>query len=286
MATVFHCKYLKATLFRISQKYHAQEKQKKYNEFSSQFAHITMDYQKFITYYNRFVLNTNKKKLQKGVREAWIDMFSLEKWNALDDGHKRLHTVRECQPCKFIIFDPSPRLPVPSISLDSTCSTPSQSFHSSPSTPHPTPSSNLQMPKTPTTPFSSLKIDIPIHSTPSVKHQKQAASTVLTKLNEEFHCLYGKKFTDVVCKVPEAKLQAKPTEAERKKRDRKIRRDVRDELQNVLYSRDSQVLFGTRQTASQYESQRKAMFMESPADAKARTEKRNLVFISVNLVFF
>ncbi|XP_066914211.1 uncharacterized protein [Clytia hemisphaerica] len=147
MATVFHCKYLKATLFRISQKYHAQEKQK--------------------------------------------------------------------------------------------------------------------------------KLISPFNSTPSVKHQNKLRR-LLTKLNEEFHCLYGKKFTDVVCKVPEAKLQAKPTEAERKKRDRKIRRDVRDELQNVLYSRDSQVLFGTRQTASQYESQRKAMFMESPADAKARTEKRKL----------
>ena len=277
MANVFRCNYMVGALYRVGLKYHSTEKKEKFDEFKSQFCHVDMDYQTFLTYFTRFMLNASKKKLKNGVREAWSNKFSIEKWNALDDDYKKLHTLHECQPCKFYIFDPLPKLPVPTLSADSTCST-TQSLDSVPSTPLAASSSNLNLPKTPTTPFSTLHIDIPIHTTPSVKHQKEAASAVMTTLDKEFNNAYGETFTDVICKVKESKLQLKPTEAERKKKDRKIRRDVRDKLQNVMYSRDAEVLFGTRQTSTQYEKQRKAIFMESPADAKTRTEKRKLFY--------
>ena len=281
MANVFRCNYIKAALYKIQLSNFPGGLSEKYDEFSRQFPHVNLDYVTFITYYKRFTDSTRSKKISVKEKEEWIEKFSKQKYEHLDEAYRALHTLNECEPCKYWTFQaPSAKRPKPKLpkslptsqthtidSPDTNTKSPSFLSAHSPDFLPSTPKSIL--PKTPTTPFSSLQITLS-----NTSNEKKAASEVLKQINKPFATVYGKLFTDVLPKVPEANLQPKLSASERKQKLRKVQRGVRDSLNKEIAERDSTVLFGTRQSTTQYKVQRSSLYMETPENARIRTEKR------------
>lgn len=269
MANVFQCWYMKSAIYRINSTLHSTELSLKYDMFNEQFPHTALDKSMFLTYMKRFNDHNRKKKISQAERSLASNTFSLEKWNKLDSETKILHTLKICQPCKHL------SLSIPSNSPQPQISTPTQQ----------TPSLSVPEVRTPTTPLSSLSINIPIPEKPLNGADAVAAKELLSRANESFNSVFGKSFTEVICKVPESKLQLRPTDTERKQKIRKMQRNIKKSLENKIHSHDADVHYGTRQTKSQYCRQRLATFFETKEDATERTKKRKY-FISYIINFF
>ena len=69
-----------------------------------------------------------------------------------------------------------------------------------------------------TPPTINFTLPQPEKNLPGV--EKIAARAVLKEINSQFQPLYGKDFTEVLCKLPEAKIQPKETSAEKRKKKR------------------------------------------------------------------
>ena len=63
MANVFQCKYMQATLYRLSATVHSSELRTKYDIFCEQFGHINLDAKLYLTYYKRFTSFARKERI-------------------------------------------------------------------------------------------------------------------------------------------------------------------------------------------------------------------------------
>ena len=103
-----------------------------------------------------------------------------------------------------------------------------------------------------------------------------AAEAVLSDIGSQFKSIYNKEFTDVVPKVPGSNLQNRLTNAERVKKLRKLHKAVKSSIEETSHSREAKVVYGTRQSKSQYKTQGLAYHFESKENAETRTNKRKI----------
>ena len=157
-----------------------------------------------------------------------IEKFTLQRWNNLDAETKQRHTLNSCEPCKFIFLSSN-----------------------TPTTPSASSTSVLENVKTPLTPLSMLSINISISENPVKGTDKIIAKEVATQANKIFTTHFGTLFTDVAPRVPELNLQKRLTEAERKSKVRKVQRNIKTAIEKEIHTRDTNVHYGTRQTATQ-----------------------------------
>ena len=85
--------------------------------------------------------------------------------------------------------------------------------------------------------------------------------------------------------MKESNLVKKETDTERKRKFRKIHKRVKTSIETEQHSKAADVFYGTRQSKSQYESQRLALTHEEKEDAIIRTKKRNFYKHNFNKQF-
>ena len=308
MATIFQCKFIRFCAHHVNSNF-ISDNEKKFEYFNKQFSHIGINKKTFIDYLKRYITFARKKKLKI---EA-VEEFDIAAWEKCSDDIKMSHSLKECKPCslkalslvvlpfaKPIISSPPPcsssfststplsvavGLPLPAFSP----STISAVFHSSPSTislsSHnlSTPTSSKLSTRTPlnggledsATPVA-INISIPVPDKKIVGAEKVAAEAVLRDIGSQFKSIYNKEFTDVVPKVPGSNLQNRLTNAERVKKLRKLHKAVKSSIEETSHSREAKVVYGTRQSKSQYKTQRLAYHFESKENAETRTNKRKI----------
>ena len=137
-----------------------------------------------------------------------------------------------------------------------------------------TPSTSVLSSENDSTPVGAIKIVIPVPDKRIVGAEKVAAEAVLKELGSQFKQIYNKDFTDVVPKIPGSNLQIRPTNSERKKKLRKLHKAVKSSIEKTIHSRDTNIVYGTRQSKAQYGTQRLSYHFESKEKAEIRTEKR------------
>ena len=108
---------------------------------------------------------------------------------------------------------------------------------------------------TPVTPLQSLRItiDIPVAEKHLAGVEKAAARSVFQQVNSQWDKAYFKSFTEVLCKIPEAKVRPKPSPSKKKKNFRDMQRKVKNSIENNLNKVDCNTLYGIRQSKSKYE---------------------------------
>ena len=226
-----------------------------------QFPHVTLDKTTFITYVKRFNESNRKKRISHKNKKSIMNTFDLETWNKLSDDNKLLHTIKHCEPCLHL--SSSDANPVPCFTSTPTPTTPSSSSMS-----------------TPVTPRSSLCVDVDIPDKYIPGADSEVAKEFLSKANENFSNIFGKSFTSLVVKIPESNLTEKLSESLKKKKLRKMQRNIKEKIEKELHARDTSTHYGTRQTKAQYTKQRLAVYFESKEAACSRTEKRKY-YISI-----
>ena len=276
--------------YQVNRDFHSYDTDGKFNFFKSQFPHINMDKKKIMGYLKRFIKYSkeNKNKIN-GTLHSLKKEFNFEAWSKIDASMKLNHTTGDCLAC----FPVAEEISLSSSSSPTTPSTlsicqpsplsPSASCLVTPSTKscHVTPStqsvnlddSGFSVIHTPNTPFRSLCISVPIPDKTLPDAEKIAAKLAIAKLDEGFKLAYGKPFTDLAPKVPGSKFQLKLTSVERKRKMRNLHKKVKQSIEKEMHSRDTNTLFGIRQTKAQYSKQRASLFLENKDLAKRRTEK-------------
>ena len=106
-------------------------------------------------------------------------------------------------------------------------------------------------------------------------HLKVAAKSVLKSIDQEWNKLYDTPFTKVLTKIPSTNLKPKTSDSMRKKKLRKIHRNVKKAIENSWQAdgKDMETLFGTRQSKATYVKQRSSLHFEKKSDAISRTSK-------------
>ena len=102
----------------------------------------------------------------------------------------------------------------------------------------------------------------------------------MDQLNVGWGSIYGGNFTDIVGKTPSTGLAVRKTPYEKKKEQRAIQRNAKNNLENEFEKRAVGSVYGTREAGQRYEQRRKALFFETKAAAANRVAK------SKNLLIF
>nr|XP_047131932.1 uncharacterized protein LOC124810996 [Hydra vulgaris] len=102
---------------------------------------------------------------------------------------------------------------------------------------------------------------------------KETCKSVLENINTSWNSLYDTPFLKVLSKLPSTNLVEKLSSADKKKKLRKSHRKLKATIENhwEKYSKDTNTLFGVRQSRSSYLKIRSSLHFESKKDAVKRT---------------
>jgi len=119
-------------------------------------------------------------------------------------------------------------------------------------------------------------------------YQVATASGVLKELNESWEALYETPFTEILRKIPKAKLTPRKNKLQKQKHLRNIHRKCKKRLEAIWQNenRDVETLYGTRQSGSAHTKQRASLFFEAKEQAVKRKGKQNRIHIDMILTSF
>ena len=189
-------------------------------------------------------------------KNKYLDHFSAENWKKLSATERKQHSVSSCQGCQLHHFHFQTLFPLKSNYLKSK-NKPLQELRNV---------SNFSPM------FKTVHCKSPVKVT---KQSLQSAATLLYRsIEKPFSEIFNTSFRDALLEVKELQLQLKPSKSECKKAIRLSRRKEKKNIEMQWASNDLDVMLGTRQSFSQWERERKAMFFESKEEAVQRVEKR------------
>lgn len=102
----------------------------------------------------------------------------------------------------------------------------------------------------------------------------ERATNLCGQINEEWKKLYNINFEESLAKAPKINLEMKKSKQEKKKESRHRSMENKRVIQEHWAEMDVTTFLGTRQSFSQRDLQRQALFFESRGDAVNRTNKR------------
>ena len=181
--------------------------------------------------------------------------FPSTKWNSLPQIQKQQHTLKDCKAFMAHHFAVHSTFPMKSKNLK---------FQN--------PLKNLQ------DVTNCLKVHKNCKRKVNVKLKKlsvkQAATFCYDKLDKSFNELCQTSFTEALTTVTEVNLQRKATKLQQKQKLRKMRRNVKENINTQWQENEVISFLGSRQSYSQYEHGRNTLYFESQHKAKERTLKR------------
>ena len=153
---------MKSCIFKVYKDVHSFDSDTKYEKFKTQFG-PELDKKEIIKYSKRFLEYAKKNKVDKA---KLLKSHSLEEWELLDESKKCQHSFNKCNGCEALTI--------------STQSTPTQVFHSTPtSTPVSISTPNV------------LVIDLPSPGKKCPAIEKEACRHILNTIMPS-----GKRLTD------------------------------------------------------------------------------------------
>ena len=253
MALLFQCVFVRANVISGISNIHQCSKEKRYKSFKEQFSECRFDMTERHFHRKSQDLHNHLRKIKwrsSPLKSKYLEHFSVENWQKLDTNEKLSHTLNVCYACsenhrEVLDFIPKVRSnvsrkdkrPVP-IAIPSI----------------PTPDSAKQ--KTP-------------------KYQIQVAAGAFRELSETWEATYQTPFTEVIRKVPEAKLTPRKSKVEKQKSKRDIVRKCKKGLEGMWSkdNRDVETFYGTRQSGSAFDKQRSSLHLETRERAAKRAGK-------------
>lgn len=214
-------------------------------------------YERFVVtekkYFNKRskVLSLHFKKWKAMDKSQYIEHFSQQNWDNLPELEKKQHERVNCQACSvhhysFQSLFPSWGKPS-SLGLQDAVNKAQKRV--------------LQ-------PSSAVNVK------PTLKAIKKAANKIYEDIDGPFKELFGMSFAKAQTKTPELCLQEKKTQAELRKERREKLRTEKKQIEEQWSKRDCDTMLATRQTYSQRQDQRLALFFETPEEAENRAAKR------------
>ena len=196
-------------------------------------------------------LSLHFKKWKTKDKSQYIEHFSQGNWDSLPELEKKQHERVNCQACdvhhySFQTLFPS-RGKNSSIGLQDTVKK---------------------------TQKRVLQPSNAVNVKPTLKAIKKAVGKMYDGINGPFKELFGMSFAKAQTKTPELNLQEKKSPAELKKERREKLRTEKRQIEEQWSKRDCDTMLGTRQTYSQRQEQRLALFFETPEEADNRAAKR------------
>ena len=106
-------------------------------------------------------------------------------------------------------------------------------------------------------------------SSSSVKNERETTRKALQMVNSHHQLAFGRSITESATKLcPEEQLQKKPTEAEKKRKQRKLLKRVRDKENESLLNSSMKTVYAESESLSAYKRKRKALCFEISSEPK------------------
>lgn len=93
-------------------------------------------------------------------------------------------------------------------------------------------------------------------------------------MNSAFESEFGETFEKILPKVPEASLQEKLTDTDKKRLKRKHQRECRDTINQTMAENDALNILAEGQSLSSYKRMRLSQSFETPTQKKERVALR------------
>lgn len=259
MTTLFTCKYMQASIYKINKT--VRDNDEKFRLFIETFHEQcpNLEKKKFIKDLKRFIEIVNRKKIDK---DEVINEYGAEKWNKLSAQETGKHSYKQCKEC--LILEPTEFV---------------VKFRS-PAAENPAEAEPLNNPSTPVTPVTPLQsLSLNTSTGMKMKDKVKAAQSLLEQADKQFQQELGTPFSHLLTKIPGSQYQLKENSYDKKKKIRQMSRNMKKKFENHAAEVDALTFYGTRQTKSNYEKQRMAIYFESREDARKRTEKSKLLHL-------
>ena len=207
---------------------------------------------------NTFV---RKRKWSGSTKMEYKLFFSVETWWRLSDEEKITHSLNDCHGCTEKYGTMQRKFPE--------------------ALGHRTKKQPLQN-ITNITPENQnileLNTSIEIPKSKNISCMKVVAKTVLEDIDKSWNALYDTPFTKVLPKVKTLNLTPRRNKIEKQKHLRETHRNIKKKIENAWQEngRDSDTLYGTRQSGSSYMKQRACLNFEAKTNAIARSSGNNL----------
>ncbi|XP_065681593.1 uncharacterized protein LOC136095227 [Hydra vulgaris] len=253
MSKVFECFYMRAKILNGLEEIHYTRKHKRYEHFISQFQHIIIN-EKYFHKKSHDLTTFLKKHVWGGdERTKFIKRYSQYEWQKLDPFIQKEHTLNGCSLCKK---DKNPENVFPSsvIHRPKKSNSPLSNIANIFTTDSQARNNILSFKNSNVAPLSFSKVDIPFTKN-SLPYMKETCKSVLENINTSWNSLYDTPFLKI------------------KKKLRKSHRKLNATIENhwEKYSKDTNTLFGVRQSRSTYLKIRSSLHFESKKDAVKRT---------------
>ena len=247
MAGVFSCGFARVAVKESFLAVKTKDKAGKYDYYISYFED---DYKENFAvtkkaFYKKSAVLTNifNQWIKTEDKQKYIQHFSKEAWNKLSLIQKLAHTATNCKACHV--------------------------YHQSFQNTFPLKCHRLTKP---------TLVDVATKALPKLKPTKSAAKDTLVdwynKCNDAFKEVYDMNIADGLTKLPHLNITHKKSASELKRVRRQNNMKQKSTIEQHWESMDADTLLGTRQSFSQRDQQRKALFFESPKEATKRSRKR------------
>ena len=249
MAGVFECGFSRVAVRESLRDFKVKDnatRQQKYISFFEDDYRENFDVS-LKTFSKRSTVLTNLfNKWQSEEKSRYIEHFSNRSWSKLSLYQKAAHSATNCRACEVYHKPLQDTFPV-------RCNRLKQR--------------NLKD-------IATKEIKKQKSVEPTQAAIKETVRDVYKKINEPFKEIFNVNFNEALVKVPELKIQHKQSVAKRKQQQRERNVKQKKAIQEQWATRDVTAFLGTRQSFSQRDRQRKALFYETREEASARVEKR------------
>ena len=185
-------------------------------------------------------------------RQAYIDKFSKDSWEKLDEQQKLKHSMSNCKECIKIPENNS--FPINNSSLKVLKQNP---LHKK----------NIKK-------IALEVIDAQPQNTLSESGHKRAAKELFLEVGKIFQDYYKSDLAETLAKIPELGLQLRKKTKDYKNKYQKFARKIKQNMEEHWSKIETATFLGNRQSHSQRDKLRKALSFESQEEATERTRRR------------
>ncbi|EDO30338.1 predicted protein [Nematostella vectensis] len=244
MAGTFGCGFARVAVKQSYQKENGKLEKKIEQRWLSYLHKFGGEFQRvfhvdFTTFRKRSqALNNSIRRITPSARARYIEHFSSFKWQSLTEKEKKKHTLRDCNGC------PTHHYPMHSLLAS--------------------------------IPNNEAKKQGKGKNNPraSAKAAKSIAKNICASISGPFEKLTGMTFAKAQTKVPSLGLQLKKSRNQLKQERRQRALTEKIHMQTLMAKQDCDVLLATRQSYSQREKQRLALYFKTKSEASSRVLKR------------
>lgn len=253
MAGVFECGFARVAVKVSFQEVKSKDKAKKYERYLSFFEDEYKENfavtQKTFTKRSTILLKMLKNWAKSEDKPKYMEHFSSKSWAKLSLSQKAAHTATNCRACEVYHQPFQNTFPVKCQNIKKRTAV----------------SVGLQE-------LNKLKKLKPA----TQAQKKEVLSDWYDKCNGAFQEVFHSDINEGLVKLPHLKIQPKKSAAQLKKERRQRDAEQKKTVEEHWTAMDVKTFLGTRQSFSQRDQQRKALFFESPEQARQRSEKRKV----------